>query len=142
MADGLQPRVALSASEERRMRLDQAMLFVKDLERMTRFYTDIIGFRPIEATRLVDWVEFETGGGGFSLHAIPPDIAERIAVASPPVPRDQQSCKLLLSTDDVDAELARLTVLGVTILHRPWGGGDAVDPEGNVLGVRSRETGG
>lgn len=119
------------------MQLDQAMLFVKDLERMTRFYTEVIGFRPNEETRLDDWVEFETGGASFSLHAIPAHIAKDIQVASPPVPREQQSCKLLLSVDDMDTELARLAGLGVTILHRDWGGWDAVDPEGNVLGVRS-----
>jgi catechol 2,3-dioxygenase-like lactoylglutathione lyase family enzyme len=120
------------------MRLGQAMLFVKDLDGMARFYSEVIGFRPIAQTRLPDWVEFETGGAGFSLHAIPAHIASDIQIASPPAPREQQSCKLLFEVDDLDAELARLTGLGVAILHRPWGGWDAVDPEGNVLGVRSK----
>jgi hypothetical protein len=38
--------------------------------------------------------------------------------------------------DDLDAERLRLMAAGVTILDRPWGGWDAVDPEGNVLGFR------
>ncbi len=120
------------------MRLDLAMLFVVDLERMTAFYRDVVGLRPIEATRLDDWVEFETQSGApFALHAIPAHIAKDIDVPSPPVPREQSSCKLTFLADNLDAELARLEGLGVTILHRPWGGWDAVDPEGNVFGVRA-----
>jgi catechol 2,3-dioxygenase-like lactoylglutathione lyase family enzyme len=119
------------------MRLDQVMIFVKDLDRMTAFYRDIVGFRPNGATRLKDWVEFETGGAGFALHAIPPRTSESIDIASPPAPREDQPCKLIVAVDDVDAELARLEGQGVPILRRPWGGWDFVDPEGNVLGVRS-----
>ena len=58
------------------MRFDGAMLFVKDLNRMTAFYRDVLGLQPIEETRLADWVEFEGDGGRFSLHAIPSDIAQ------------------------------------------------------------------
>ena len=119
------------------MRLDQAMLFVKDLERMTAFYRDVIGLRPIEATRLADWVEFDTGGASFALHAIPSHLAQSIDLASPPVPREQTACKLIFSVDDLGFERARLQGLGVVILDRPWGGWEAVDPEGNVFGVRS-----
>jgi catechol 2,3-dioxygenase-like lactoylglutathione lyase family enzyme len=32
------------------MRLDGAMLFVKDLDRMTAFYRDVLGLEPIEDT--------------------------------------------------------------------------------------------
>jgi catechol 2,3-dioxygenase-like lactoylglutathione lyase family enzyme len=113
------------------MRLDQAMLFVSDLERMTAFYSDVMGFRPIAQTKLDDWVEFDTGGAGFSLHAIP----ERLRDAST-TPREREACKLIFAVDDLDGTQARLSAQGVQILERPWGGWDAVDPEGNVLGFR------
>ena len=120
------------------MRFEQAMLFVVDLERMTAFYRDVLGLEPIQATRLEDWIEFHPQGGApFALHAIPGHIAANINVPSPPVPRAQSFCKLIFLADDLDAERARLEGLGVMILHRPWGGWDAVDPEGNVFGVRS-----
>ena len=118
------------------MRLDRAMLFVKDLERMTVFYAEVVGLEPVEATRHPDWVEFAGGGLGFSLHAIPRQIAAGVRIASPPRPREQDPCKLTFTVDDLDGELQRLTGLGVQILHRAWGGWDAVDPEGNVFGVR------
>ena len=41
------------------MRLHGAMLFVKDLERMTAFYRDVLGLEPVKETRLDNWVEFK-----------------------------------------------------------------------------------
>ena len=122
------------------MRFERAMLFVVDLQRMEAFYRDVLGLTPIEATRHPDWVEFETGGGApFALHAIPAHIAAGIQVPFPPVPREQSACKLTFATEDLKAERTRLEGLGVTILDRPWGDWDVVDPEGNVLGVRARD---
>jgi catechol 2,3-dioxygenase-like lactoylglutathione lyase family enzyme len=118
------------------MRLDHAMLFVKDLERMTAFYRDVMGLMPVEATRMEDWVEFEGDPVHFALHAIPAAIAKDIHVPDPPEPREHGSCKLTFTVDDLDVEEARLTVRGVMILRRPWGAWDVVDPEGNVLGMR------
>jgi len=115
------------------MRLDGAMLFVVDLAAMEAFYRDAIGFAPIEATRLDDWVEFDTGTTRFALHAIPAHFG---AEASP-APREAEGCKLILAVDDADAARARLTAAGATILERRWGGWDFADPEGNVLGVKA-----
>jgi catechol 2,3-dioxygenase-like lactoylglutathione lyase family enzyme len=116
------------------MRLSGAMLFAADLEAQTAFYRDVIGFRPIEATRLDDWVEFDTGSTRFALHAIPPQLGVR----PDPAPRETAGCKLILEVENADVELDRLNAAGVTILHRAWGGWDFADPEGNVLGVRER----
>ncbi len=123
------------------MRFERAMIFVVDLERMEAFYRDVLGLTPIEATRQDDWVEFETEGGApFALHAVPAQIAATIQVPSPPIPREQGSCKLTFAADDLDAERARLKGLGVMILDRPWGDWEVVDPEGNVLGVRAKDS--
>lgn len=116
------------------MRLDHAILFVKDLEGMTAFYRDVMGLQPDQATRLPNWVEFDTGQARFALHAIPAHIAEGVRI--PDQPREQDPCKLIFSVDDLGAAEARLSARGVTLLHRPWGGWDAVDPEGNILGMR------
>jgi catechol 2,3-dioxygenase-like lactoylglutathione lyase family enzyme len=78
------------------MRLDGAMLFVKDLDRMTAFYRDVLGLEPIDETRLEDWVEFRGEGVRFSLHRIPSAIATVIRIDSPPRPREQSSARLSL----------------------------------------------
>jgi catechol 2,3-dioxygenase-like lactoylglutathione lyase family enzyme len=118
------------------MRLDGAMLFVKDLDRMTAFYRDVLGLQPVEATRLDDWVEFDGDGARFSLHAIPSAIAAGIHVDSPPRPREQSSGpKLTFAVQSVDATLEMIEKMGLPLLRRPWGGTDAVDPEGNVFAL-------
>ena len=119
------------------MRLTSAMIFVKDLPQMAAFYENTLGLKPIPETRLENWVEFEAGPARFSLHAIPAAIAEQIKIASPPRQREQNPVKLSFEVDDVAAECRRLESLGVTILERPWGAYDGVDPEGNVFGINS-----
>lgn len=120
------------------MRLASAMIFVKDLDRMAGFYTDTLGLKPVEETRLENWVEFEGAGARFSLHAIPAAIASQIQIASPPQPREQGAVKLSFEVGDAAAEIQRLEALGVPLLRRPWGAVDAVDPEGNVFGIVSK----
>jgi len=117
------------------MRLYGAMLFVKDLPRMTVFYRDVLGLRPNEETRLPDWVEFH-GSAQFSLHAIPGAIAAGISIDSPPRPREQGATKLTFVVKDVEATLASIEGMGLPLLKRAWGGVEAVDPEGNVFGLR------
>ena len=115
------------------MRLDGAMLFVVDLAAMEAFYRDVVGFTPIEDTRLEDWVEFDTGATRFALHRIP----VHLGVQPSPEPRATAGCKLILAVDDLAAARGRLSAAGATILERPWGGWDFADPEGNVIGVRA-----
>lgn len=111
------------------------MLFVKDLERMTSFYRDVLGLEPIEETRLDNWVEFAGDGAGFSLHAIPATIAAGIMIESPPRARESGSTKLTFAVRDVDSILGKVQALGLPLLKRPWGDVEAVDPEGNILAL-------
>lgn len=111
------------------------MLFVKDLDRMTAFYRDVLELRPVEETRLENWVEFRGDGGRFSLHAIPTSIASSIHIDSPPRPREQGSTKLTFAVKDVDDTLEKIEQMGLPLLRRSWGGTEAVDPEGNVFAL-------
>jgi len=121
------------------MPLSGAMLFVKDLPGMTGFYRDVLGMRPVEETRQPDWVEFH-GDVQFSLHAIPAAIAAGISIDSPPRAREQSATKLTFVVQDVEATLASIEGMGLPLLRRPWGGVEAVDPEGNVFALRSGST--
>jgi catechol 2,3-dioxygenase-like lactoylglutathione lyase family enzyme len=115
------------------------MIYAKDIEAMAAFYGGVLGLTPIDEARTESWVEFEAGPLRFALHAIPAHIAEQIEIASPPVPREDEPVKLSFEVDDLEVELSRLRSLDVTVLHRPWGGCDGVDPEGNVFGIVARE---
>lgn len=113
-----------------------AMIFVKDLPRMAAFYEEALGLTLVADTRQETWVEF---GDGFSLHAIPAEIAAGIHTPSPPRPRETDPVKLSFEVDDLAAAYARLERLGVTLLDRPWGDRDRVDPEGNVFDLRAAQ---
>ena len=111
------------------------MLFVKDLGRMSAFYSDVLGLTPNEATRLDNWVEFKDGASQFSLHAIPDAIGAGIQIESPPRAREQSVAKLTFEVQDVEATLMKIEAMGLPLLRRPWGGIEAVDPEGNVFAL-------
>jgi catechol 2,3-dioxygenase-like lactoylglutathione lyase family enzyme len=113
------------------------MIYVKDLDRMAAFYTNTLGLKPIEDTRMENWVEFEAGATKFALHAIPSEIADQIAISVPPRPREKNPIKLSFEVDDAASERQRLESLGVSIVQRPWGSYDGIDPEGNIFGICS-----
>ena len=104
---------------------------------MTAFYRDVLGLQLVEETRLENWVEFNGGGAQFSLHAVPSAIADEIHIESPPRPREQSPTKLTFTVQDVDDTLEMIEQMGLPLLRRPWGGIEAIDPEGNVFAVNS-----
>lgn len=116
------------------MKLQLAMLFAKDIVRLTAFYRDGLGLRVVEAESSEDWVVFDAGGVQFALHAIPQAIARSIHISEPPHERSETPIKLVFQTDDLDGVCARLERIGVK-LHPPRRSGsrDGVDPEGNVF---------
>ncbi len=120
------------------MGLASAMIFVRDLNRMASFYADALGLKPVEETRLENWVEFEGSGARLSLHAIPPAAAGQLKTSSPPEPREQAPTKLSFEVQDAASEIRRLESLGVPLVRRPWGAVDGIDPEGNVFGIVSK----
>jgi catechol 2,3-dioxygenase-like lactoylglutathione lyase family enzyme len=117
------------------MRLTRAMIFVNNLDRMTDFYRSTIGLKPIEDTRLENYIEFDAGAARFALHAIP--AAVRCEPTSPLRLRENAPVKLSFEVDDIAAERKRLESLGVMIIDRPWGSWEAADPEGNIFGIYS-----
>ena len=117
------------------MRLAGAMIYAKDFPRMQAFYRDVLQLKPLVETDT--WVEFDTGCARLALHAIPTQIASGIELSSPPQPRDTNPVKLSFAVEDAGVECNRLESLGVTILRRPWGSYDGVDPEGNVFAIVS-----
>jgi len=121
------------------------MLYVKDLERMKRFYTEILGAEPTNQDWTDVWATFETGGVQFALHAVPAEIAKDIEIKSPPTAREEGPVKLIFEVKDIESERARLESLGIQVLRRPCQKPgetcDAVDPEGNIFQICSSSAG-
>ena len=119
------------------MQLRSAMLYVKNLEQMKRFYGDLLKLEPANENCTDEWVTFDSGAVRFMLHAIPAGIAAKIEIASPPEPRENEPVKLIFEVKDVEREQERLESLGIQTVRRLWQrtgeACDVVDPEGNVF---------
>ena len=111
-----------------------AMLFVKDLERMTEFYRDALELQELPELAQDGWVELAAGGARLALHVIPAQYAAGITIKSPPRPRESAPTKLVLDVDDLEAARVCLQQHGA-VMREPWdfGGCDGTDPEGQRL---------
>jgi catechol-2,3-dioxygenase len=124
--------------------LGETVLRVKDLQRVKRFYTEIIG---LDVLREVDSIVFLKISDGYGGHT---QIVGLFSESLPaPFPQDARKPVQLESTSlhhfaleidkaDFDVELARLQRLGVEVTtaeHRwcQWRSLYVRDPEGNIL---------
>jgi predicted enzyme related to lactoylglutathione lyase len=114
------------------MHLRRAMIFAKDMARMTAFYRDLLGLPHLVERSRPGWEELE----GLALHEL-----THIDVEDPPRRREDCALKLVFGTDDVRATRERLIAAGVTMdATFEWEGRtfcDGVDPEGNVFQISS-----
>ena len=115
------------------MTLARAIVFVKDVPRMTAFYRDGLGLAVMKEEP--GWVELD----GVALHAIPAEIADGIAIEDPPRAREDTAIKLVFAADDLERARARAIAAGARVGEiRSWGACDGVDPEGNVFQIAAR----
>ena len=118
------------------MKLHLAMIFTKDMNRMTSFYRDGLGLHLVEEESKEGWVVFDAEGTRLALHAIPPAIAENIAIENPPKAREMAAIKLCYQVSDLTAAREHLTRHGAVMLEpRSAKSCDGLDPEGNVFGI-------
>lgn len=121
------------------MRLRRAIVFAKDLARMTEFYRDVLGLAALPERTQSGWVELDAGGATLALHAIPTSIAATIDIGDPPRRRSETPIKLVLEVDDLAATRAALVTRGAVVSEpTAWGSCDVLDPEGNVVQLVGR----
>jgi catechol-2,3-dioxygenase len=124
--------------------LGETVLRVKDLERVKRFYTDVVG---LDVLREFDGIAFLKVSDGYGGHTqIIGLFHESLLVPFPKDPRESVHLEatslhhfaLEIDRNDFDFEVARLQQLGVdvtTVEHRwcRWRSLYVHDPEGNIL---------
>ncbi len=116
------------------LRLSVAILFAKDMQRMSEFYHEALGLPLTAAPSLPGWVEFDAGGVRLALHAIPPRVAKQIEITTPPRAREETPIKLVFEVDDLGETRRRLAQHGATMFEPKLSGScDGLDPEGNVF---------
>lgn len=119
------------------MHLRIAMLYVKNMERMRRFYSEALGNHPSEQHSTECWCVFESGAAQLALHSIPAEMADDIEIDVPAVPREDNPVKLIFEVEDLEEARARLESHGAQVLQRTWQkpgeACDLADPEGNIF---------
>lgn len=116
-------------------------MFVKDVERMVRFYEGAFGMTAVGSSDSGFVRMISVGGAGVAIHALPPAIADQIHLSDPPRVRDDTAYKLCFQTDDLDALRAEIVAHGGQA-EAPWSWEETrfcecADPEGNVVQIFS-----
>lgn len=116
-----------------------ALIFVKDMERISTFYQTVLGL-PL---RFADEHHHVLGVSdpALTIHAMPAQIAVDIVVPVPPVVRHRQAIKILFSVPSLAEAGVHARRLGGGMLDTAWSGDgfharDGFDPEGNVFHLR------
>lgn len=118
------------------MRLQQVLLFVKNIDGMSAFYRDILRLTPVPEASSEGFVVLLAGGAQLALHAVPSHIARSIRIATPPREREESPAKLIFAVKSVATERKRLIARGVSMRDvSAWGACDGVDPEGNIFQI-------
>jgi predicted enzyme related to lactoylglutathione lyase len=119
-----------------------AVLYVKQLDRMRRFYSECFALRIAETTDA--YCVLESDVWTLSLVVVLDDLAATIQLADPPRARDDVPVKLAFSVRSIDDLRVPVSQLGGRIDPGtvPWDFKglrhcDVVDPEGNIIQLRA-----
>ncbi len=110
------------------VRVGSVVIDCADLELMTRFWGDALGYRPDESGRTERWCRLDDPAGRVNVS---------LQVVPDPTP-GKNRLHLDLYTADQEAEVGRLMGLGAAVVRLPGGDEDFVvmaDPEGNLFCV-------
>lgn len=118
-----------------------AVVFVKSLERVARFYEKLLSLSVIEAES--GHVVLESEAIQLVVHAIPAHIVESINISEPPEVREEAPIKLFFPVVSIAQARASAPALGGQVgpVEREWEfrgirACDGYDPEGNVFQLR------
>jgi catechol 2,3-dioxygenase-like lactoylglutathione lyase family enzyme len=115
------------------MAIGRVIVFAKHVEALRHFYETGLGLVTVAAEP--GWVRLGGAGAELALHGLPPAIAARVQIASPPVARADTAIKPVFFVADVVAARARLAALGAVMSEVRNDYCDGVDPEGNVFQI-------
>lgn len=108
-------------------------------ERLSSFYERLLGMRVLVAD--AEHRVLESDDIQLIVHAIPPEYAAGVTVASPPEPRSDQAIKPFFTVPSLARAEVEAAALGGFVFGQQWDGPgfrvrNACDPEGNVIQFR------
>jgi predicted enzyme related to lactoylglutathione lyase len=117
------------------------VLFAKDLPRVAKFYEELLGLSVVVADR--EKIVLESAELLLVVHAVPPEVAASVSIASPPELRTNVPMKLFFPVASLAKARAKASSLGGALYpsHKEWGARgfracDGYDPEGNIVQLR------
>lgn len=118
-----------------------AVLFGKDLPRLARFYSQVANLETtLEENRLI---VLESASFQLVLHALPPAVANKLVIETPPTLRTDVPVKLVFPVLSLTLARQQASELGGGLnppeqqwQARNFSACDGFDPEGNVVQFR------
>ena len=117
------------------------VIFSSNVPRLAAFYEAILGATPtIESS---GDIRLFSQQDEVLIHSIPAKTARTIQVSVPPVPRDEAAMKPGFDVAALEMTLERVRTNGGVVtkrnfIHNGVARHDVLDPEGNVITLRSR----
>jgi len=119
------------------------VIFAVKVKALASFYEAVLGLSPTPKPD-DNKKDIRLGGKGIELliHSIPPRIAKTIVIKSPPAPRDIAAMKPVFDVKSLSKAEEQVTLRGgvvtkVTFTLDGLTRRDVLDPEGNVIQLRS-----
>ncbi len=123
--------------------MSSLVVFTINVRRLASFYEAVLGVKPVEEQS--GDIRLSNDREEILIHSIPPQIAENIEISSPPTPREDSALKPVFDVASLGVALESVEAAGGVITSRTFSLGglarhDVLDPDGNVVQLRSRIT--
>lgn len=117
-----------------------ALIYAKDLDRLSGFYQSVLGMTVLTSDDTHHVIE--NADAQLIIHAIPVHIAETFTISVPPEPREEAAIKLFFTVSSLSATEAIVERGGGLMLGQTYDVGDMVvrngcDVEGNIFHLRA-----
>jgi predicted enzyme related to lactoylglutathione lyase len=123
--------------------MSSLVIFAVNVKALANFYEAVLGIAPLpKPGDSKSDVRLGNEAEELLIHSIPARIAKTIVIASPPVPRENAAMKPAFNVTSLSAALEQVSSLGGIVTNSTFTLNgltrhDIVDPEGNVVQLRS-----
>jgi predicted enzyme related to lactoylglutathione lyase len=118
------------------------LIYAKNLELVSRFYEKVLPATVLLADSVHRVLQSEDAQ--LIIHAIPAQYSERIEIAEPPAPREEQAIKPFFTVASLEIAEQVAVESGGLVCGPVWLGPgmqvrNVCDPEGNIIHLRQSE---
>jgi hypothetical protein len=121
--------------------MSSLVVFAVDVRRLADFYEAILGASPTYEPS--GDIRVHSDREEVLIHSVPARVAKTIEIRTPPEPRDSSAVKPVFGVGSLEATLDQVKAKGRVVTARTFTidgltRHDVLDPDGNVIQIRSR----